>query len=648
MEEVSEKLFNILKTKFNNTDIKTLTDVGKETMDMEEVKMFSFQFIVESRDYGPVVVLLSVDDNLEVYYGDNTSRSLESTAKRKWENLIEHLSVFARRNRYGFSLKHTTDLRYDLSNITDITESYKTIFEGYYGTKKTSYNPQGNARIIIKHSKNLGEDDKRFRYISTLFVENCEGERFKLPFTKLTGARAMARHVTEGGNPYDLFGIHICEMVKDINTLGGFVRRSKMFEDDDETGGLVETGRSHYSSLRKGLKQIAGKRGYHKFKESWEPSAITEQDTDTDAIRKLFTERSINQRVEEALPLLARLQQLAEKNTPDLEPIIEEEPIEEENEMQEIAEFEEWAENIIESEPVGISPDSIKSKLMQLSTMLTSALTNGEFKIRDLISDTDTALDATWITMRDINILRDVVDDVANMLGMDEDDIDYHFKDITHEIYKMLNTMDEVNEGTWSLPDDNKKLQDLKNFMAKEQPVGIDAMNVKDALQNIVGDDTVFDKLSQVAARNPESDARPIVKQWLQQRMPELGNKINMQQEGCNQDLDADSTQQLDASVNKSVDTYVHKPKQTGDITEMEKLFREYVQEAEEALADETVAEDEEIEESEDAVTEEVVDEVVEEDTVEVAEAHDGPIVTMENSNDLSDLMQRTNHLLKR
>ena len=122
MENVAEKLFNILKTKFNNTDIKTLTDVGRETTDMEEIKMFSFQFIVDSKDYGPVVILLSADENLEVYYGDNTSKSLEGDAKKKWENLIEHLSTFARSNRHGFSLKHTTDLKYDMSDTSNITE----------------------------------------------------------------------------------------------------------------------------------------------------------------------------------------------------------------------------------------------------------------------------------------------------------------------------------------------------------------------------------------------------------------------------------------------------------------------------------------------------------------------------------------------
>ena len=86
MNNVADKLYNILGIKFNNTDIKTLDSKGKETTDMEEIEMFSFDFLVDSKNYGPVVILLSANENLEEYYGDNTSKSLNRPAKKKWEN----------------------------------------------------------------------------------------------------------------------------------------------------------------------------------------------------------------------------------------------------------------------------------------------------------------------------------------------------------------------------------------------------------------------------------------------------------------------------------------------------------------------------------------------------------------------------------
>jgi len=480
-----------------------------------------------------------------------------------------------------------------LTNITDINESYSNRFKGYDGNKKTSYSPQGKAKIIIKHSKAICEDDKRFRNISSLFIENADGERFKLPFKKLAGARAMARHVTEGGNPYDLFGIHISEMVKDINTLGGFVRRSKMYEGNDEAMGLVETGRNHYTELRKGLKRIAGVRGYKTYKESWEPSSITEQDTDTSKIRSLFTMKTVNQRTEDALPLLARLQQMAEekegwlkvnkeKQTDDgwikagIEVPIE---LDEPDEMKEINEFEEWADNIV--------------------------------------------------------------------------------------------------EGTWAVPTNPKQLEALTQWLSKEQPVGIDAMNATESLYNIIGDDDLYDSLSELAEDYPDADARPTVIHWIEKAVETMQfvnpnalknlrtaiANVNDIPEGLDNELDADTKEDLTASVNKDIEHHcssnckIHNEESTSEDNEM-KPFTEYVVEVEEDLEEEVegledakpdflaVDKDDDKEEPMKKALDDK-EELEEEDKEEVREAGN-PYVAMDDQTDLRDLMQRTNFLLKK
>jgi hypothetical protein len=55
-----------------------------------------------------------------------------------------------------------------------------------------------------------------------MYIESEAGERFKYPFRHLNGARAMARHVAEGGNQYDDFGKHIVEMSTELNKLRKF------------------------------------------------------------------------------------------------------------------------------------------------------------------------------------------------------------------------------------------------------------------------------------------------------------------------------------------------------------------------------------------------------------------------------------------
>jgi hypothetical protein len=101
----------------------------------------------------------------------------------------------------------------------------ESIFESYYGTRKVSYSDQPQkTRLRIKHSKDLEEGDARYRNIESIYVETADGERFKVPSSSLMHGRMLARHVAEGGNPYDAFGQHINEIVNEMRTLANFVR----------------------------------------------------------------------------------------------------------------------------------------------------------------------------------------------------------------------------------------------------------------------------------------------------------------------------------------------------------------------------------------------------------------------------------------
>jgi len=452
MQNLSKNLFDLLMTKDYN--ITTLDGQQKEETDWDKVKIFGFDFEVDGKNFGPVIILLSSAGDMEIFFGDIIGKTMNHKEKKVWSDLLYQLRMFSKRNMLGYKLEHMTHLKYSLKSMANMFECFQTIFEGYYGTRRTSYNPQGNAKIIIKHSKPIGEDDKRYRNISSIFIENDGGERFKLPFTKLPGARAMARHVTEGGNPYDIFGLHISEMVDNIGTLSGFVRRSKMFAEDENTAELVNTGRTNYDSMRKNLKTIAGKRGYHTYKESWTPSDISETDINVANIRKLFTKEAINSKVDNALPLLARLS----ANEPDI--ILDDIIPEEEVISKELTEFNDWAESIV-------------------------------------------------------------------------------------------NETENITEGTWSLPTTPDQIDELMDWFSMEQPVGIDALNVTNALYDIVGDDSLFDNLGDLASEDPEADARFVVKNWIHdfiRRYPTHAaskllstNLVRMDTDDLQEDKDLDS-----------------------------------------------------------------------------------------------------------
>jgi hypothetical protein len=234
--------------------------------------------------------------------------------------------MLAKRNMLTFSLNNLNKLKYNMKSIAAMTEG--TLLEGYYGTSKTSYSDQPKkTKLVIKHSRPLGEGEQRFRNVETLFVETDEGERFKLPFTNLTGGKAMARHVAEGGKPYDAFGQHIAEMMSELATLSRFNRatRNKTYVEDAQA--LAEQAVEHYRDLKRKAKRMISRRGYHEELENFDPITVTELDETVDAVRETFVQQSLDPRVEDALPILARI-----KDT----------------NMKEVDEFASWADEIVE------------------------------------------------------------------------------------------------------------------------------------------------------------------------------------------------------------------------------------------------------------------------------------------------------------
>ena len=120
---------------------------------------------------------------------------------------------------------------------------------------------------MIKHNRTLGEGDARFRYIESLFVETADGERFKVPTRNLTHGKMLARHVAEGGNPYDAFGQHITEMISEIGTLSRFLRAAKTRRFGEDATAMIESAVRHYGELKAKAKKMIGQRGYHEERE---------------------------------------------------------------------------------------------------------------------------------------------------------------------------------------------------------------------------------------------------------------------------------------------------------------------------------------------------------------------------------------------
>jgi hypothetical protein len=362
-----KQLSDLLITR--NFEPQALDVQGKPATDPDQAKMFSFDYSGESgKDYGTVVAMLDEDNNMSIYFGDNVGKNMESDDKKSWFDFLYQLRQYAKRNLMSFSLQNLNKLKYSMQGQAAIKEG---LFESWAGKKDLSWNaPTTEARLMIKHKRAIGEGEARFRYVESLFIETADGERFKMPFKSLTAGKAMLEHVRQGGRPYDIRGQHITTIVEEMNLLARFRRANQGRIFEGETQQLVEQATEYLGNLQQTLKSLTSRTGYKKYFESWNPAELRDEDVIIEDLRHMFVEQNIDSRVEQALPVLARLKQ--------------------ETAMKEMNVFEGWI-NLL-SEGTWTLPDTA-GKQQQLITLLSQELPvgpdaiNAQEQLYDLLGD---------------------------------------------------------------------------------------------------------------------------------------------------------------------------------------------------------------------------------------------------------------------
>jgi hypothetical protein len=400
----ARQLFDLLVSR--DFDPELLDTLGKPAADPGKAEIFSFNFRAESgKDYGTVVIMLSGSGDLEVYCADNVGKTMEEPDKSEWFAFLEQLKNFAvRTNRMNFGIKNLNHLRYSMQGQAAIKEG---LFESWAGRKDISWNAGPNeSRLMIKHKRNLGEDEARFRYVESLFIETADGERYKLPFRNLTAGKAMLEHVRNGGRPYDMRGQHIAEMINELTVLSRFRRANagKLLEGDTAT--LVEQTNAYYENLQRSLKSLTNGRGYNTYFESWTPLEVSEESVVIEGLKHLFVTQSIDQRIEDALPLIAKIQQ-------------------QENAMKEANIFEAWANNLMEGTWQTPDTPEKQTKLVELLSQdlpVGADATNATEQLYDLLGDDKLFDQLEELAQRDANAdARQVVLDRMQELDQDPD-----------------------------------------------------------------------------------------------------------------------------------------------------------------------------------------------------------------------------------
>jgi len=366
MEALPQDLADFLVTK--NFDPEYFNDQGQPA-EAGDAKTIKFDYVADSgKNYGTAVCVIA-DDELSLFYGDNLGRGMEPEDKQEWFEFLEQLSNQAASHSATWSPRDINQLKHTLAGIAAIKEG---LFEGYYGNRKVSYmGEQTQARLVINHNRVLGEEDKRYRYVESLFIETADQERFRLGFKSLAGGRAMLEHVRQGGRPYDVRGNHITEIVSEMAVLSRFNRAQHHRVFEGVTHELVESARQYYQNLQETMKHLGSSRGYQAYFEAWAPDQTGEAEALVENLRDLFVEQTLDARIEAALPTLAKIQQQG-------------------NNMKEAQIFENWINNLSEGTwALPETPEQMEklNQLMSAELIVGPDATNATELLYDIVGD---------------------------------------------------------------------------------------------------------------------------------------------------------------------------------------------------------------------------------------------------------------------
>ncbi|NBW57700.1 hypothetical protein EBR43_07945 [bacterium] len=346
IDQIAEELCDKLSPKFE--DITLGDESADDTDDESKARFFNFTYQdTDSKDKPIITIHLSDSGDVEkralkIHYITDILDSMNPDQKKRWVAFLKDLRYFAKANWLNFDVRNLTKPNLGLRDIKKLTKTdsvdvdqVKVTESRLFGNTKVSYENVGPVKLMVRHSQNINPEiqGSRTRNIESIFVETAIGERFLMPFTKLSPARAMARHIAEGGKIGDEIAEFIEESAKEMGSMGVFVRsmRRRTFEDT-ETVSMIEAAIERYNEVKSNLNRMSSQKGYTIFKETFQPNYIEEDDFNIDELKERFVKKLFDDRLGDALPHVYRAYKAKQKYMQNSY----------------VAEFDRWADDIVE------------------------------------------------------------------------------------------------------------------------------------------------------------------------------------------------------------------------------------------------------------------------------------------------------------
>jgi len=571
--KTAEDLFNKIRSKFSNIQLGDAE--GSVTADPKEAVFFDFDFSENKDSFGRVSISIADNESMKVFYNQGLVEKIDEASKSQWYSFLKELKDFAVEHQVSFDVRDITKpnlTQQDFKNLSDRHKAVNTdsmseelsrltklagIQESMKGTKKSSWESLDKTKLIIRHKNPVDETvpGARSRQINSLYIENEQGERFKYPYKHLAGARAMARHVANGGVPHDEFGKHIVKMSEQIAQLNDFARYAANKDQlNDNAGDIIEKTKLKLENIKNYVRNLSKQHHYIKTKENFKPTEMAELDDATrNGLKDKFTLKHFDKKIEDALPLINSIMKEYDDQHDELPAVPDRTGL--------IQSFLSNPENklILRKDPAADKMLSV-TKFTNKNTMLSTILSDiaSRMLTRNDSEETITNFAATMAneiggegeafqaSNKDksyaknkalaIQLAKRYIDDYKKMKsdpayadeirqepGKFEPKKNRQGKprEESAQFEAWANrTESKINEGIHSLPDEDHagtNFSKLKDVMSKHFPVGTEGVNATATLQKLgFGDDELFDNLRKTAEdQGPDTCARPMVHDYV-------------------------------------------------------------------------------------------------------------------------------------
>jgi hypothetical protein len=318
---IGEELFNKIRSRFPNVTIGD--EDGTVTNDPKNARFFDFDFKSHGKTLGKVSVSVNEEDGVAVIYSQDFVTNEDEMIQDDWYSFLKELREFSRKRLLNFDARDITksnlqkrDYKFLAKRSGDGTMTESKL----YGTARVSYQKVGEARIMIKHTENINQESAtgRTQKIGKIYIESPEGERFKYPYKHLSGARAMARHVAEGGNAYDEFGKHIVGLSEEMAKLRKFktyMGRSAVMAES--LAGYMDVVKERISTVKKTIESLQKPAAYKEAFESFESPVL--EDVPADVAENWIDQLTIKQFNEELKDVFPYIYKLVSEATKAVE-----------------------------------------------------------------------------------------------------------------------------------------------------------------------------------------------------------------------------------------------------------------------------------------------------------------------------------------